>query len=136
MIHRSIPLTALVLSALLAGCTVFRLPTVQGNVIEQKQVDQLQTGMTEEQVRQVLGGPLLQDTFDPNHWDYVYYFRDSKKHVSKRILNLYFSEGKLARIVGKELPAGQTDLSTEALGKAQGTPNAKSADTGSPKKSP
>ena len=126
MIRRSIPLTALVF---LAACTVFRLPTVQGNVIEQKQVDQLQTGMTEEQVKQLLGGPLLQDTFDPNHWDYVYYFRDQKRRVSKRTLSLYFSEGKLARIVGKELPAGQTNLSTEELGKAQEAPDAKSAGT-------
>src|SRR5947207_2092349 len=109
MIRRQI-LFALLIPALLTACTVFRLPTVQGNVIEQKQVDQLETGMTEDQVRELLGGALLQDSFDPEHWDYVYYFRDPKRRVAKRTLSLYFAEGKLARIVGKELPQGQENL--------------------------
>lgn len=87
----------------LAAC-VFRLPTVQGNVIEQAQVDQLEIGMTPDQVRFLLGTPLVQGSFDPNRWDYVYYFRSSRGEETQRSLNLYFENAKLARIVGQEAP--------------------------------
>lgn len=96
------------LAANLAACSVFRLPTLQGNVIEQKQVDQLEIGMTPDQVRFLLGSPLVQDSFNPDHWDYVYYYRSPKGTEAKRVLNLYFDNGKLARIVGQEAPAGTT----------------------------
>jgi outer membrane protein assembly factor BamE len=91
----------------LAACTVFRLPTLQGNVIEQKQVDQLEIGMTPDQVRFLLGSPLVQGSFDPNRWDYVYYYRSPRGQEVQRTLNLYFENGKLARIVGQAPPAGQ-----------------------------
>jgi outer membrane protein assembly factor BamE len=118
-----------------AGCTVFRLPTVQGNVIEQKDVDKLEMGMTEDQVRAVLGGPLLQDSFNPSQWDYVYYYRDPKRRTYKRNLSLYFETGKLARIVGREEPKGADNplASPEALGKVQEGPEGK-VDSGAKKK--
>jgi outer membrane protein assembly factor BamE (lipoprotein component of BamABCDE complex) len=83
---------------------VFRLPTVQGNVIEQKQVDQLEIGMTPDQVRYLLGSPMVQSSFEPNRWDYVYYFRSSRRKEYQRNLNLYFEDGHLARIVGQTPP--------------------------------
>jgi outer membrane protein assembly factor BamE (lipoprotein component of BamABCDE complex) len=101
------PLRTLAFLCVLAGlsaCAVFRLPTIQGNVIEQKQVDQLEIGMTPDQVRYLLGSPLVQGSFDPNRWDYVYYFRSSRGQEVQRSLNLYFEEGRLARIVGQTPP--------------------------------
>jgi outer membrane protein assembly factor BamE (lipoprotein component of BamABCDE complex) len=97
----------LALATSLGGCSVFRLATVQGNVLEQKQVDQLEIGMTPEQVRFLLGTPLLQDSFDPNHWDYVYYYRSPKGQSQQRTLSLYFESGRLARIVGQADPSGK-----------------------------
>lgn len=94
-------LYSLLLVIALSAC-VFRLPTVQGNVIEQDRVDQLEIGMTAEQVRYLLGTPLVQGSFDPNRWDYVYYFRSSRGEVSQRSLNLYFENERLARIVGQD----------------------------------
>jgi len=90
----------------LSACTVFRLPTIQGNVIEQKQVDQLEIGMTPDQVRFLLGSPLVQGSFDPNRWDYVYYYSSPRGKKMQRNLNLYFKGGKLERIVGQGAPGG------------------------------
>ncbi|MGH8459499.1 MAG: outer membrane protein assembly factor BamE [Nevskiales bacterium] len=90
----------------LTACTVFRLPTLQGNVIEQKQVDQLEIGMTPDQVRFLLGSPLVQGSFDPNRWDYVYYYRSPRGEEARRNLNLYFENERLAHIVGQEAPGG------------------------------
>lgn len=106
----------LLVSVALCAC-VFRLPTVQGNVIEQSKVDQLEIGMTAEQVRYLVGTPLVQGSFDPNRWDYVYYFRSSRGEVTQRSLNLYFENERLARIVGQTSPDATTAGET-------GTPSA------------
>lgn len=103
-------LTTLVVS--LASCTIFRLPTIQGNVIEQKQVDQLEIGMSPDQVRFLLGTPLVQGSFDPNRWDYVYYYRSPGGQEVQRSLNLYFEKDKLARIVGQDDPSATGSEST------------------------
>jgi outer membrane protein assembly factor BamE len=103
----------LILFCLLAGlsaCAVFKLPTVQGNVIDQKQVDQLEIGMTPDQVRFLLGSPLVQGSFDPNRWDYVYYYRAPRGEEIKRSLNLYFEKGRLANITGQAAPSATTDV--------------------------
>lgn len=99
-------LASLCVLAALSACAVFRLPTVQGNVIEQKQVDQLEIGMTPEQVRYLLGTPLVEGSFEPDRWDYVYYFRSSRRKEYQRHLSLYFEDGRLARIVGQTPPEG------------------------------
>jgi outer membrane protein assembly factor BamE len=107
MTHYRIPILLCLLAGL-SACTVFRLPTLQGNVIEQKQVDQLEIGMTPDQVRFLLGSPLVQGSFDPNRWDYVYYYRSPRREETQRVLNLYFENERLARIVGQEAPGGTT----------------------------
>jgi outer membrane protein assembly factor BamE len=57
---RPILLSILVLS--LSACSiVYKLPTRQGNVIEQKQLDQLQLGMSKDQVKFLLGTPIASD---------------------------------------------------------------------------
>ena len=120
----------IVLCLALGGCAVFRLPTVQGNVIDQKQVDQLEIGMTPEQVRFLLGSPLLQDSFDSNHWDYVYYYRSPRGKVTQRNLNLYFESERLARIVGAEQADGKgkpAASANEELQKTREAPDPKAA---------
>ena len=54
------------------GVTPFRIEIQQGNYISQEAVSQLKLGMTKEQVRFVLGTPLVADIFHENRWDYVY----------------------------------------------------------------
>ena len=44
----------------------------QGNYISQEAVSQLKSGMTKDQVRFVLGTPLVADIFHEDRWDYVY----------------------------------------------------------------
>jgi outer membrane protein assembly factor BamE (lipoprotein component of BamABCDE complex) len=120
------PLIILIAGSL-AGCFVFRLPTVQGNVLEQKQIDQLEIGMTPEQVRFLLGSPMVQDSFDPNHWDYVYYYRSTRGKVSQRAVSLYFENDKLARIEGATAPTGEAKDGTEDLQKARKTLDTKTS---------
>ena len=50
---------------------VYRQDIRQGNFITQEMVSQLKPGLTREQVRYVLGTPLVTDPFHGNRWDYV-----------------------------------------------------------------
>lgn len=67
---------ATILLVSLTGCQlVYKLPTRQGNFIEQDKLDQLEVGMTPEQVRFLLGTPIAADPYDSNRWDYLGYYR-------------------------------------------------------------
>src|SRR6185437_14793889 len=51
---------------------VYRIDINQGNYLSQDTVDKLKVGMTQAQVRQVLGTPLVTSPFRTDRWDYVY----------------------------------------------------------------
>ncbi len=85
----------------ITGCAIHRIDIQQGNVIEAEQVERLAIGMSEEQVRFILGTPAIQDPFHPGRWDYLYYFKAGDQPHSqpqRRRLTLYFADGRLTRI--------------------------------------
>ncbi|MCB1786929.1 MAG: outer membrane protein assembly factor BamE, partial [Gammaproteobacteria bacterium] len=51
---------------------VYRPQIVQGNVVNQELINQLEPGMTKRQVRFLLGSPMLSDVFHVDRWDYAY----------------------------------------------------------------
>jgi outer membrane protein assembly factor BamE len=100
-------LTALALSA----CQiVYKLPTRQGNVIEQKQLDQLQVGMSREQVRFLMGTPVAASPFEDRRWDYVGYYKSPRGKVSSRVVSVWFDGDKVARMEGVKAPDGDKAL--------------------------
>lgn len=110
---RAFPLAAL---ALLAGCksvevpklpgvTPYRIVIQQGNFISDEMVAQLKPGMTREQVRYVLGTPLVTDIFHADRWDYVFFRELPNGKREQRNLSVVFVDGKLARVLGDLLPA-------------------------------
>ncbi len=105
-----IPLFFLANSLLLSGCTnwefpwVYRINVDQGNIITQEKVNQLKPGMTREQVRFVMGSPLLADTFNENRWDYIYTLRDGEGKNTEQRLTVFFVDDQLARLSGTLMP--------------------------------
>jgi outer membrane protein assembly factor BamE len=87
------------------GVTPYRMVIQQGNYLSQEMIAQLKPGMTKEQVRFVLGTPLVTDIFHADRWDYVFFreLADGKKE--QRNLSVVFENDKLARIIGDLLPA-------------------------------
>lgn len=87
---------------LLAGCSiVYRLPTRQGNVIEQSELNKLQIGMTKKQVTYILGTPIASSPFESSRWDYYGYYKSPRGNVSSRNVSLSFdSSDKLTHMVG------------------------------------
>ncbi len=102
------------LLAALAGCqqmpqmTVPTLPGLgphkidiqQGNVITQEMIDKLQPGMTRNQVRFILGTPLLVDPFRTDRWDYVYSMKKGGEVIEQRQLRVFFIDDKMVRYDG------------------------------------
>lgn len=96
-------LTSLLIVSGLSACQlVYKLPTRQGNVIEQKKLDQLEVGMSREQVRFLLGTPLAADPFDDQRWDYLGYYRAPRGATSERTVALFFDGNTLVRMEGTE----------------------------------
>lgn len=87
--------------SLLAGCQIiYKLPTRQGNVIEQKQLDQLKIGMSREQVVYLMGTPLASSPFRESRWEYIGYYKSPRGKVAQRTVTLYFEGDALARMDG------------------------------------
>jgi outer membrane protein assembly factor BamE len=96
---------ALLLLLPLAGCElVYKLPTRQGNVIEQKEVDKLALGMTREQVRFLLGTPIASSALREDRWDYFGYYKPPRGKPFSRTVSLYFEGDKLVRMEGEKAP--------------------------------
>jgi outer membrane protein assembly factor BamE len=82
------------------GITPYKIDIQQGNNVSQDAVSQLKLGMSREQVRALLGTPLLTDIFHGDRWDYVYFREHPNGAREQRKLAVHFDGGKLARVDG------------------------------------
>jgi outer membrane protein assembly factor BamE len=97
---------------------VYKIDINQGNYLSQDMVDKLKPGMTQQQVKQILGTPLVESPFRPDRWDYVYEFARQGQVVEHRKFTVYFADGKLTRWEGDALPASVIELNQSASAKA------------------
>ena len=107
--HRpSLTVLAVFCTAALSACSVPRIPGItpykieiqQGNYVSQEMVSLLKPEMTKEQVRALLGTPLLNDIFHGDRWDYVWWREDQAGKREQRKLAVFFEDGKLSRLDG------------------------------------
>jgi outer membrane protein assembly factor BamE len=83
---------------------VYKMPVQQGNIITEDMVDRLELGMTRNQVRFLLGTPMLTDIFHADRWDYTYTIRRGHGETEIERLTLFFDGDALARISGDIQP--------------------------------
>ena len=88
------------------GVTPYRMEIQQGNYVSQEMVSQLKPGMTKEQVRFILGTPMVTDIFHSDRWDYIYWRESSKGQREQRKLTVLFENGQLARLDGDVVASG------------------------------
>lgn len=69
-----------------AGCA-YRITIQQGNFLEEETVDQVEVGMTREQVQYLLGTPMVKDPFHADRWDYLYYVIYGRR---RRVVQAHF----------------------------------------------
>ena len=112
-------LLAVAASSVLAGCgsfdgltgrmansiTPYRVEVVQGNFVSREQVEALRPGMNRQQVREVLGTPLLASVFHADRWDYVFTLRRQGVEPQARKLTVYFVGDAMQRFEGDTMPS-------------------------------
>jgi outer membrane protein assembly factor BamE len=83
----------------------YRPDMVQGNFISKEQLERLKLGMDREEVKVVLGTPLITSVMHPNRWDYVFAFkRGDTQLVEQRQVTLVFEKDLLKKINADDLP--------------------------------
>lgn len=85
----------------------YRIDIQQGNWVTSSQIEQLQVGMTREQVRFILGTPTLQDIFYSDRWEYPYYFKPGYGDDELRTFTVWFDGDQLTRWDGSKQPDRQ-----------------------------
>ena len=80
---------------------IFQVVISQGNLVDQEMLDKLEIGMTESQVKFVMGTPLISDTFYPNRWDYFTSVTQGENSYTNQKITLYFKDNKLVSWEGE-----------------------------------
>jgi len=70
----------------------YRVLVQQGNVIDESKVDSLKVKMTREQVAFLLGEPVLNNIFNKDRWDYVYYRKRDPEETQLNMISIFFKE--------------------------------------------
>ncbi|HAT30398.1 MAG TPA: hypothetical protein DCW29_05945 [Janthinobacterium sp.] len=95
----------------------------QGNFVSEEMMAQLKPGMTREQVRFILGTPLLTDMFHADRWDYPFRLAKGNGELITSRVVVYFKDGKVERFEGGNLPTEK-----EYIARIAGPISAPSAD--------
>lgn len=85
--------------------TPFRIDIVQGNVVTAERAALVKPGMTREQVRDILGSPMLTDVFHADRWDYVFTIVRQGTEPQRRTVVAHFEGDALKRLDAPALPS-------------------------------
>ncbi len=104
--RRLTPMRTLALLLLLTAATacVYRVDVQQGNLLEEPDIEAVQVGMTRSQVRFLLGTPVVEDSFDRDRWDYIYYFRKGRSRTADRRWLIVWFDGDRVRQIERDVP--------------------------------
>ena len=87
------------LSLMLSACFVYKIDIQQGNEITSTMLAEIKIGMSQEEVVEVLGYPLVNDPFHTDRWDYYFYLKKGASgEVQQHSATLYFADDKLSEI--------------------------------------
>src|SRR5690242_16728519 len=109
---RKTVLLAAAMALTVAGCgIVYKQPIYQGNLMDKAAVDQLQAGMTKDQVQALLGSPSIADPFHHDRWDYTSTERtDRLGHTEIRNFTVFFANDAVTRWEGDYFPEQDKEL--------------------------
>ena len=85
--------------------TPYRVDVVQGNVVTQEVMAQIQPGLGRTQVREILGSPLLADPFHADRWDYVFTIHRQGVPDQQRRVTVFFKGDVVERFEADKLPS-------------------------------
>ena len=83
----------------------YQVAVVQGNFVSREQVQALQPGMSRQQVRDILGTPLVTSLFHAERWEYVFTIKRPGEDIQTRKLTVFFQGDLLQRFEGDPMPS-------------------------------
>ena len=98
----------------------YRPDIQQGNFVSQEMLDQLKVGQTRDQVRFILGSPLLNDVFHQDRWDYPFYLARGNGELTTSRVTVFFKDDRVERFEGGNLPT-EREYIERIAGPARGT---------------
>lgn len=107
---------------LLYAVTPYRIDIVQGNVVTKEQVALIKPGMPRNQVRDILGSPMLTDIFHADRWDYIFTIRRQGTAPQRISVVAYFEGDALKKLDAPELPSEREFVASISRTKATGKP--------------
>ena len=93
---------------------VYRIDIQQGNVIEQEMLDKLRPGMDKNQVRFIMGTPVIADPFHTDRWDYIYTYSEGGSQRQQRHISIFFKDDKLDYVKG-DVVIGEKESSDDDM---------------------
>jgi outer membrane protein assembly factor BamE len=95
----------LALAMATSGCgIIYKAPIHQGNLLDERNVSQLQVGMNRRQVISLLGSPVIADPFHQSRWDYVASQKRKGKDAEIKRFAVFFDGDSLTRWEGDYFP--------------------------------
>lgn len=89
----------------MSALTPYKVEVVQGNFVSREQVQALQPGMSRQQVREILGTPLVASVFHGDRWEYVFTIKRQGVQEQARKLTVFFDGERFVRAEGDEMPS-------------------------------
>jgi outer membrane protein assembly factor BamE len=90
---------------LVGSIAPYRVEVVQGNFVSKEQVEAIKPGMSRQQVRDILGTPLVTSIFHADRWDYVFTLKRQGVPPQERKLAVFFKGNVLDHFDGDEMPS-------------------------------
>ncbi len=82
----------------------YKVDVIQGNFVSSEQVELLRPGMTREQVKAILGTPLVSSLFHADRWDYVFTLKRQGVEPQSYKYTVFFKGNQLERFAGDTMP--------------------------------
>lgn len=92
--------------------TPYKVDVIQGNFVSKEQIELLQPGMTRDQVKAVLGTPLMASLFHADRWDYVFTLKRQGVEPQSFKYTVFFKNDLLERFAGDAMPSESEFIST------------------------
>ena len=87
-------LFSFLIMALFVSCSSlspYKVPILQGNIFEEKDIEKLSEGLTRDQVQFIFGTALIKDPFHSDRWDYYYSVQVGDKKLNENKLSIFFN---------------------------------------------
>ena len=70
----------------------YKVPILQGNIIDEEDISKLEGGLTKEQIQFIFGTAIIKDPFHSSRWDYYYSIQIGDNLIENKKLTIFFNE--------------------------------------------